>query len=342
MVTGNTGFKGSWLTIALLEMGAEVFGYALHPYTPQDNFVTANLESKCKQVYGDIRDRAKLFSFINEVKPDIIFHLAAQPLVLESYTNPAETFEVNMMGTVNILDAIRICDSVKAFVNITSDKCYDNKEWVWGYRENDAMGGKDPYSASKGCSELITASYIHSFFQDSHSCVVASARAGNVIGGGDWAANRIVPDFFRAYQSKSKLSIRNPHATRPWQFVLEPLFGYLVLAAGMLEKGKPLQGGWNFGPLPSTHKTVDDLIQTIHHHPRFENVPVEYTQPDYHEATFLKLDIAKATSALNWKPLLDFDETMKFTIDGYCDELEGGNNIYEKRVSQLKTYISKS
>ncbi len=339
LITGNTGFKGSWLSITLLELGAEVYGYALEPISNQDNFVTCNLESKYKQVYADIRDKEKLLKTFREIEPEIVFHLAAQPLVLESYFNPVETFDVNIMGTVNLLEAVKQCESVKVAINVTSDKCYDNKEWIWGYRENEAMGGKDPYSASKGCSELITASYIQSFFSDKNSCLVATARAGNVIGGGDWAENRIVPDFFKAFQKNQTLNIRNPHATRPWQFVLEPLFGYITLAAELLKKGKTLQGGWNFGPLSNTHKTVGDLIQTIQENPVYKSVNINYTQPDFHEASFLKLDITKATTQLSWKPLLSFEQTMQFTIDGYSYELDKENNVYDKRVNQLKAYM---
>ncbi len=339
LITGNTGFKGSWLSITLLELGAEVYGYALEPKSNQDNFVTCNLESKYKQVYADIRNKEKLLNTFREIEPEIVFHLAAQPLVLESYLNPVETFDVNKMGTVNLLEAVKQCESVKVAINVTSDKCYDNKEWIWGYRENEAMGGKDPYSASKGCSELITASYIQSFFSDKNSCLVASARAGNVIGGGDWAENRIVPDFFKAFQKKETLYIRNPHATRPWQFVLEPLFGYITLAAELLKQGKILQGGWNFGPLSNTHKTVGDLIQAIQENPVYKSITINYTQPDFHEASFLKLDITKATTQLNWKPLLNFEQTMQFTIDGYTYELDKENNVYDKRVNQLKAYM---
>ncbi len=337
LITGNTGFKGSWLSIWLLEMGADVFGYALNPLTPHDNYNTSQLASKYHHVTGDIRDRKKFIDYVNDIKPEFIFHMAAQPIVLTSYKDAVETFEVNMMGTVNFFEAVRQCPSVKVAINVTSDKCYDNKEWIWGYRENDPMGGKDPYSASKGCSELITSAYLHSFFKDS-SCHVASARAGNVIGGGDWSEYRIVPDFFRAYLGKETLLIRNPDATRPWQFVLEPLFGYLTLGATLFEKGKDYEGGWNFGPLSQTHKTVQDLIESIKSNELFKSVGVNYTKPEFHEATFLKLDITKATTQLGWKPVLNFEQTMKFTIEGYADELNQSAGIYDSRVKQIKEY----
>lgn len=246
LITGDTGFKGSWLAIWLLELGADVYGYALPPKTRLDNFVVAGLDKKINHQTGDIRNKENLQKYFNEVKPDFAFHLAAQPLVLESYSNPHYTFDTNLMGTVNFFESVRNTDSVKAALNITSDKCYKNNNWVWGYRENDPMGGKDPYSASKGCSELITDSYLNSFFINSE-CNIASVRAGNVIGAGDWADYRIVPDYFRAMQSNKKLVVRNPNATRPWQHVLEPLTGYLLLASKLFTN-KKFCGGWNFGP----------------------------------------------------------------------------------------------
>jgi len=240
LITGDTGFKGSWLTIWLKELGADVYGYALPPLRDEDNFVKCNLNEKIHHINGDIRDKEHLFKFFDEVKPDIAFHLAAQPLVLESYKNPHYTFETNLMGTVNFFEAVRGTQSVKVAVNITSDKCYQNNEWIWGYRENDAMGGKDPYSASKGASELITQSYLNSFFVKEGTANIASARAGNVIGGGDWADYRIVPDFFKAIEKNDVLKLRYPEATRPWQHVLEPLSGYLNLAMKLFLEGKSI------------------------------------------------------------------------------------------------------
>ncbi|MEX8546837.1 MAG: CDP-glucose 4,6-dehydratase [Mucilaginibacter sp.] len=341
LITGHTGFKGSWLAIWLKELGAEVYGYALAPSSDADNFVTCNLAKEVNHFEGDVRDRNQLKDYFNQVQPDIAFHLAAQPLVLLSYQNPAETFETNLMGTVNFFEAVRQTPSVKAAVNITSDKCYDNKEWVWGYRENDPMGGKDPYSASKGCAELITSSYINSFF-NGESCCVASARAGNVIGGGDWAADRIVPDYFRAVKAGGKLTIRNPSATRPWQHVLEPLSGYLNLGAALFLKGKPFVGGWNFGPEDSANYSVEDLIEKILQidHSGGYTVPENINKP--HEAHFLKLDISKAVNRLGWKPVLSFDETVKFTVEGYQAENDDSKSVLENRVQQIQNYVTKA
>jgi CDP-glucose 4,6-dehydratase len=340
LLTGHTGFKGSWLAIWLKELGAEVYGYALPPYSDQDNFVTTGLAKQIKHFEGDVRDGAKLTGYFAEIQPDIAFHLAAQPLVLLSYNDPVGTFETNLMGVVNFFEAVRKTPSVKVAINITSDKCYDNKEWVWGYRENDPMGGKDPYSASKGCAELITSSYLHSFFNNSH-CLVASARAGNVIGGGDWAKDRIVPDYFRAYKAGQKLTIRNPHATRPWQHVLEPLSGYLCLAASLYEKGDKYVGGWNFGPEDTANYSVKDLIDKmllIDSTGGYE-IPENAVKP--HEATLLKLDISKAVNYLNWRPVLSFDETAEFTVSGYKDDISA-NDILSKRVGQIKLYTNKA
>jgi len=337
-ITGNTGFKGSWLSIILLELGAKVYGYALKPLTENDNFITTELASKVNQIYADIRNIKILRETIIEINPDFVFHLAAQPLVLESYINPSETFEINMMGTVNLFECIKECNNIKVAINVTSDKCYENKEWIWGYRENDPMGGRDPYSASKGCSELITNSYINSFFQADSTCLIGSARAGNVIGGGDWADNRIVPDFFRSFKNKKTLTIRNPNSTRPWQHVLEPLFGYLTLASKLLEEGKSLQGGWNFGPKVNTHKTVENLIDTLKKDIRINNVQIEYVPPNFHEANFLKLDITKAITQLDWRPILNFEQTIAFTIQGYLDEINDKGNVYGCRVKQIEAY----
>jgi CDP-glucose 4,6-dehydratase len=340
LVTGHTGFKGSWLSIWLKQLGADVYGYALPPYSELDNFVTTNLESQITHFEGDVRDAAKLNDVFAKIQPEIVFHLGAQPLVLLSYEDPVGTFETNLMGVVNFFEAVRKTKSVKVAINVTSDKCYDNKEWVWGYRENDPMGGKDPYSASKGCAELITSSYVHSFFNNS-SCLVASARAGNVIGGGDWAKDRIVPDYFRAFKANLKLTIRNPYATRPWQHVLEPLSGYLNLAATLYEKGKEYCGGWNFGPEDTSNYSVKDLVDRmllIDNTGGYE-IPENTVKP--HEATLLKLDISKAVNYLNWRPVLSFDETAEFTVNGYKDDISE-EGILNKRIEQINLYTSKA
>ncbi len=341
LVTGHTGFKGSWLCIWLKELGADVYGYALPPYSSMDNFVTCNLATEIHHLEGDVRDAAKLADYFDAVQPDIAFHLAAQPLVLLSYQDPVNTFETNLMGTVNFFEAVRKTPSVKVAINVTSDKCYDNKEWVWGYRENDPMGGKDPYSASKGCSELITSSYQNSFFKEDGACLIASARAGNVIGGGDWAADRILPDYFRAYKKGEKLLVRNPQATRPWQHVLEPLSGYLNLGAALLINGRKYTGGWNFGPEDTANYSVKDLIERI----LLIDGKGGYTTPQItdkpHEATLLKLDISKAVNYLNWRPALSFDETVEFTVTGYLSDL-AVKDVLTNRLAQISLYITKA
>ena len=339
LITGDTGFKGSWLCIWLNELGADVYGYALPPKTSNDNFSKTNLGKMIQHQDGDVRDIDSLKKFFNLVKPEITFHLAAQALVLPSYSDPVETFQTNVLGTVNFFEAVRHTKSVRIAINVTSDKCYQNNEWVWGYRENDPMGGNDPYSASKGCSELVTSSYMKSFF-NSGDCLVASARAGNVIGGGDWADHRIIPDVFRAYFSKQDLVIRNPMATRPWQFVLEPIFGYLKLAQTLYEKGAAFSGGWNFGPVAGKDYSVSDVIGHL-----LKAIPdLKYKKDENavkpHEAKLLKLDISKAMTQLDWRPLLNFDETIRFTTEGYLSE-QDNVDLYHTRASQIKNYSDK-
>lgn len=342
VVTGHTGFKGSWLCMMLLKAGAEVYGYSLEAKTPQDNFVVTDLAKHLHHTIGDLRDRAKLNKFIEEINPDLIFHLAAQAIVLESYANPVETFEVNIMGSIHVFEAARKCTNTRGIVNITSDKCYQNNEWIWGYREIDAMGGNDPYSASKGAAELVAHAYSFSYFKNG-DCTLASARAGNVIGGGDWAPYRIVPDFFRAYQNKTRIEIRNREATRPWQFVLEPLTGYLILGAGLLgNESKNFNGGWNFGPMNTTHKTVANLLNELMKNEAFKNLQIENIESKMHEAQYLKLDITKATTHLDWKPKLNFEETVQFTVNGYLDEFNySSNNLLDKRMAMIDLYLSK-
>lgn len=338
LITGDTGFKGSWLGIWLTELGAEVFGYALPPKTRQDNYVTTKLDEKIKHEEGDIRDREHLQKFFYETQPDFAFHLAAQPLVIDSYNDPHYTFETNLLGTVNFFEAVRGTKSVRTAVNITSDKCYQNNEWVWGYRETDPMGGKDPYSASKGCSELITQSYLYSFFLKEDSTNIATARAGNVIGGGDWSENRIVPDFFRAIKNNAALSLRFPNATRPWQHVLEPLSGYLILASKLYAEGKKFQGGWNFGPLDQNNYSVKSLIEKIIEETGKGSYLSTEMSKKKHEASLLKLDISKAMNLLEWSPLLNFNETVNMTVKGYLDEMES-KDVYSARVKQIRNYL---
>ncbi|MGZ3759338.1 MAG: CDP-glucose 4,6-dehydratase [Mucilaginibacter sp.] len=340
LITGHTGFKGSWLSIWLKMLGAEVYGYALPPYSDMDNFSTCGLAGELNHKEGNVKNLEDLKAYFAEVNPDMAFHLAAQPLVLLSYRNPVNTFETNLLGVVNFFEAVRATPSVKVAINITSDKCYDNKEWAWGYRENDPMGGKDPYSASKGCAELITDSYLNSFFKGSE-CNIASARAGNVIGGGDWATDRIVPDYFRSIKNKSKLIIRNPDATRPWQHVLEPLSGYLNLGYFLYKHGERYSGGWNFGPKDSSNhsvKTLIDKIISLDGRGQYE-IPADHCK--FHEANFLKLDISKAVNYLHWNPVLDFDETADFTLIGYEDDFSA-HDLFQKRKIQINEYTQKA
>ena len=341
LVTGDSGFKGSWLCIWLKELGAEVYGYSLPALTKKDNFVTTDLQNKIHHQDGDIRDLDKLSNYFNEVKPDIAFHLAAQPLVIESYNNPHYNFETNLMGIVNFFEAVRNCPTVKVAINVTTDKCYQNNEWLWGYRENDAMGGDDPYSASKGCSELITNSYIKSFFTKENTCHVATGRAGNVIGGGDWAENRIIPDIIRAFQNNEASQVRNLNSVRPWQFVLEPVFGYMKLAEQLFHNGKSFSGGWNFGPSSYENYTVGDVVNEVKKIIPTLKIESPVVTEKLHEAGLLKLDITKAVNQLGWKPRLNFEETIKFTIDGYIEEFSILNNIYDCRVKQIKSYCNK-
>ena len=338
LVTGDTGFKGSWMCIWLKELGAEVYGYALPPATPEDNFVRTDLINKIHHRNGDIRDKELLLNYFQEIQPDFAFHLAAQPLVFESYQNPHYNFETNMMGTVNFFESVRHCPSVKVAVNITTDKCYQNNEWQWGYRENDPMGGDDPYSASKGCSELITHSYLKSFFSEGGTAHIASARAGNVIGGGDWAENRIIPDLMRANASGESSVIRRPHSVRPWQFVLEPVFGYLKLAEKLWFNGKAFSGGWNFGPAAFDNFTVEDVVTEVKKNIPEIKVELHNQVKQLHEAGLLKLDITKAVNLLGWKPKLDFKQTIAFTVLGYLSEMQEKDSVYDSRVMQIKSY----
>lgn len=337
LITGDTGFKGSWLAIWLDMLGAEVYGYALPPKTEKDNYVICHVDSIISHEDGDIRDLTQMTNYFEKVNPDIVFHLAAQPLVLQSYDDPIETFSTNVMGTVNVLEALKSAPATKVLVNVTTDKCYDNKEWVWGYKESDAMGGKDPYSASKGCAELVTAAYRDSFFAKDKN--IASARAGNVIGAGDWADNRIVPDFFKAVMSGKKMSIRNPNATRPWQHVLEPLFGYLLLGSKMFTSDD-YNSGWNFGPIPSEHYSVKDLIDGFKL--VYEGVEIDTPENELkpNEANTLRLDISKATTYLGWQPMLSFSETLAYTIDGYKADL-AGVDILAARKKQITQFEKK-
>jgi CDP-glucose 4,6-dehydratase len=299
-VTGHTGFKGGWLALWLQSMGAQVHGYALDSPTQPNLFTVAEVGTgMASSVIGDIRDADKLRHAMQTANPEVIFHLAAQPLVLYSYDQPVETYSVNVMGTVHLFEAVRATPSVKAVVNITTDKCYENREWVWAYRETEAMGGFDPYSSSKGCAELVAAAYRRSFFEPA-GIALASARAGNVIGGGDWAENRLLPDFLRAIDAGLTLKIRSPQATRPWQHVLEPLSGYLRLAELLFSEGGTYSEGWNFGPNDEDARSVQWIIERM-----TDMYPGMTWQCDdgqhLHEANYLKLDSSKAKHRLGWR-----------------------------------------
>lgn len=321
LVTGHTGFKGTWLTEWLLSLGAEVAGFSDAVPTTPAHFYTLRLGERITDLCGDIRDRAAVTKAVQNFRPEIVFHLAAQALVRLSYENPADTFEVNMMGTLNVLEAVRVCDSVRTVVCITSDKAYRNDEWVYGYRETDHLGGEDPYSASKGCAEIVAHSYYKSFFKNT-PVRFATVRAGNVIGGGDWAKDRVVPDCARAWAAHEPVTIRSPHATRPWQHVLEPLSGYLWLGANLfadLPRPMPLSGeAFNFGPAADVNNTVAEVVESLMDRwPGFSSVMDKSGQAGMKECTLLKLCCDKALAALQWKATLNFGETMRFTAGWY-------------------------
>jgi CDP-glucose 4,6-dehydratase len=341
-VTGHTGFKGSWLCLMLQSFGADVTGYALVAPTKPSLFDDADVGRDMRSVIGDIRDRAVLSSALKEAKPEIVLHLAAQPLVRYSYEAPYETYSTNVLGLVNLFEAVRQCDTVRAVVNVTSDKCYENREWPWAYRENEAMGGYDPYSSSKGCAELVTAAYRRSFFNpetySSHGVALASARAGNVIGGGDWAADRLVPDAMRALLSGKEIIIRNPTSVRPWQHVLEPLVGYLALAEHLTTDGKAFAGGWNFGPAEEDARTVQWIVEYLVGH---WGAGASWRLSDElgpHEAHFLKLDSSKARGQLGWKPKWSLPDALDAIVDWGHHYLDG---VAARKISlqQIETYF---
>lgn len=313
-LTGHTGFKGGWLSLWLQSMGAEVHGYALNPPTEPNFFIVAKVGTgMASSEIADIRDAGKLCHTMQATHPEIVFHLAAQPLVRYSYAQPAETYAVNVMGTVHLLEAVRATPGVKAVVNVTTDKCYENREWIWGYRESDPMGGFDPYSSSKGCAELVTAAYRQSFLEPA-GIALASARAGNVIGGGDWAADRLIPDFLRAMDTGKTLNIRSPQSMRPWQHVLEPLSGYLMLAERLYIDGAAFAEAWNFGPFDEDVRSVQWIIQRLAEIRKDMNWQCDKT-PQPHEAHFLKLDSSKAHGQLGWQPRWRLQAALQKTLE---------------------------
>lgn len=331
-VTGHTGFKGGWLALWLGSMGAEVYGYALEPPTTPSFFTLCDVRrSLAGHTIADLRNGAALSAAMRAVQPEIVFHLAAQPLVRRSYHDPAETYAINVMGTVNLLEAVRCCPDVKAVVNVTTDKCYENREWLWGYRENEPMGGYDPYSSSKGCAELVTSAYRNSYFQTGPA--VASARAGNVIGGGDWAEDRLIPDMMRAAMEGRTVLLRNPGAIRPWQHVLEPLAGYLTLAERLCLEGQPFAEGWNFGPADEDAQPVEWIAREIAM--LWERMTWKRDMASHpHEAQYLKLDCSKARSRLDWTPRLCLAAALSWTVHWYraCGDGADMRRLSEEQI----------
>ncbi|WP_047986119.1 CDP-glucose 4,6-dehydratase [Ornithinibacillus californiensis] len=344
-ITGHTGFKGSWLCLWLHSLGAEVTGYALEPPTTPSLFKLCEIDKLIDSVTGDIRDRDSLYKAISDAKPEIIIHMAAQPIVRTSYHQPIETFDVNVMGTVNLLDVVRqlntSADNIKVILNVTTDKCYENKEWEWGYREIDSLGGYDPYSSSKACSELVTQAFRSSYFNPksytNHGVAVATARAGNVIGGGDFAKDRLLPDCIRSILSGDEIVIRNPKSIRPWQHVLEPLSGYLTLAQRLYLDGSNYAESWNFGPQENDAKSVEHIVMSICDmwgndvSYRIESSTTE------HEATYLKLDWSKAKQRINWTPRWNLDKAIEKSID-WVKAYQSNKNMTSVCIEQIHEY----
>ncbi len=340
-LTGHTGFKGSWLALWLQSLGAELTGFALPAPTMPSLFAEANVENGMRSVIGDIRDLPALQAALQASAAEIVIHMAAQPLVRLSYQNPVETYATNVMGTVHLLDAIRNTAGIKAVVNVTTDKCYENREWVWGYRENEAMGGYDPYSNSKGCAELVSAAYRSSFFNadnyTQHGVAVATARSGNVVGGGDWAQDRLIPDILNAFTSGKVANIRNPHAIRPWQHVLEPLRAYLMLAQCLYEQGPTFAQAWNFGP---DEKDTASVLWIVRRMAELWGETAQWEIDDGehpHEATYLKLDISKARSRLNWQPVLSLGEALKSIVE-WSQQRRAGVDVRRLTLQQIYDY----
>ena len=342
LLTGHTGFKGSWLSIWLQSMGAQIVGYALAPPTRPSLFDVASVEKGMTSIIHDIRDLEHLKKVFTEHQPQIVIHMAAQPLVRYSYIEPVETYSTNVMGVVNLFEAVRCIQSVKAVVNVTTDKCYENREWIWGYRETEAMGGYDPYSSSKGCAELVTAAYRNSYFHPDkhhkHGVAIASARAGNVIGGGDWADDRLIPDIMRAISENKPVHIRNPNAIRPWQHVLEPLSGYLVLAQKLYEEGETYAESWNFGPNDEDAKPVQWIAENLTTAWGEGASWVLDAAEHPHEAHYLKLDCSKAKTRLDWHPRWHLEEALKRIVD-WQKQYQQGADIKTEMLNQISSYV---
>lgn len=344
LMTGHTGFKGGWLSLWLSLKGAQVIGYALDPPTDPSFFAACSLDQRMTSINGDVCDPEHLSSVADRHRPEVVIHMAAQSLVRRSYQNPVETFTTNVMGTVNVLEAVRHCPGIKSVLIITSDKCYDNREWYWGYREIDPMGGYDPYASSKGCAELVTSSYRNSFFPvesyTDHGIAVASARAGNVIGGGDWAQDRLVPDICSAALAGKPVKIRSPKAVRPWQHVLDPLHGYICLLERLQNEGAGFAEGWNFGPEDANCQPVSRVLSGLKKHmgDRLEWSLDGDNHP--HEAQYLRLDCSKAHQRLNWRPRIDLDTALAWTVEWY-QAFHDGHDVYSLSETQIKRYEDK-
>lgn len=340
-LTGHTGFKGGWLSLWLQQLGAEVTGYALEAPTTPSLFEVANVARGMVSIIGDVRDGEALKRVMAQARPEIVIHMAAQPLVRYSYVNPVETYATNVMGVVNLLEAVRATPGVRSVVNVTSDKCYENREWPWGYRENEAMGGYDPYSNSKGCAELVTAGYRSSFFNADkyaeHGVALGSGRAGNVIGGGDWAMDRLIPDMLRAIGVGQPVMIRNPHSIRPWQHVLEPLSGYLTLAEKLYTEGPAHAEGWNFGPHDTDAKPVEWIIERMTQEWGAGASWQLDGQNHPHEATYLKLDCSKARGQLGWHPRWDIGQTIAKIVEWHKARDQGAD-MRAMTLAQITTY----
>jgi CDP-glucose 4,6-dehydratase len=336
-LTGHTGFKGSWLSLWLQDMGAVVKGYALLPNTNPNLFTEAKVDQNMDSEIGDITDLNRIMDSMKAFDPEVLIHMAAQPLVRLSYQKPVLTYETNVMGTVNVLEAARKCSRLRAIVSVTTDKCYENREWSWGYRENESMGGHDPYSSSKGCSELVISAYRNSFFSNNNSPFIASARAGNVIGGGDWSNERLIPDILKAFEKNEPVIVRNPHATRPWQHVLEPLSGYLVLAQHLFEYGGDFAEGWNFGPKDEDCKPVSWILEKMVSYWGKEASWLLDKNDNPHEAGYLKLDCSKAAIHLNWFPKWSLKYTLESIINWHQQYISG-KNIKEQCLLEINKY----
>lgn len=339
LVTGHTGFKGSWLTMLLTRLGARVTGYALDPPTDPNLFHLAGIADSITSVRGDVRNYHDLKGVIRQSRPEIVIHMAAQALVREAYRNPRDTYETNVMGTVNILDAVRDISGVRSVVIVTSDKCYENMEWCWGYRESDRVGGSDPYSGSKGCAELVSETYRRSFFSGPDAPALVSVRAGNVIGGGDWAEDRLIPDILKAVSKRETLVIRNPSAVRPWQHVLEPLTGYLRLACLSAEKPKEYSGAWNFGPEEHDAATVSYIVRFMQ---KEWDVEVNYLtdiSSEPHEAHYLKLDCSKARLRLGWQPKWGLEYSLRSIVEWFHVYMNGGD-IRQECLRQIEEFLT--